>query len=187
MSEALSKEIQKHTGNGDNVGRDKIIYNLPKPNPSNLFESLKNTGMTLVNDNEMANFVDELADYLNDFPERNVIGLENKLKQANMESLYDEAAILKERFAKKLYRGQLSNNSQYLYAQCLALINTYFAHKIKPLLSEGASRSIIEKELLDEVFIPVLNNIAKVDISINIDHIRGMLYFLTGKCHVKWS
>ncbi|MBO0612595.1 ABC-three component system protein [Thiothrix fructosivorans] len=186
MNKALSKELQTHTGNGDNC-RDKYIYNLPKSHPSNLLEPLRNAEVTLDNDNEMMNFVEELADYLNDFPERNVIGLENKLKQANMDSLYDEAAILKERFAKKLYRGQLSHNSQYLYAQSLALINTYFAHKIKPLLNEGAPKSIIEKELLDEVFIPVLNNITKVDITINIDHVRGMLYFLTGKCHIKWS
>ncbi len=188
MNEALSKELQTHTGSGDNC-RDKYIYNSPRPYPSNLFKSLRNTEATLNNDNanDIINFVEELTDYLNDAPERNVIGLENKLKKANMDSLYEEAAILKERFAKKLYRGQLSHNSQYLYAQSLALINTYFSHRIKPLLNEGASKSIIEKELLDEVFIPVLKNITKVDMTINMDHVRGMLYFLTGKCHVKWS
>jgi len=188
MSEQTSKELQLHSGSGDNC-RDKYIYqtNLHPPSPESFLESLKEMETEAKNNDEMVEFVDALADYLQDYPERNVIGLEEKLKNAKMDSLVDEAVVLKERFAKKLYRGQLSHNTQLLYAHSLALINTFFTHKVKPLIETGVSRVIFEKALLDEVLMPVLMSTSKADMSITIDHIRGMLYFLTGKCHIKWS
>ncbi len=179
---------QHHEGDGDNVAGNKYeIHKHTGGSPSNLLSSLKEFEKKVKKEEGAIEFIENLAEYLKDYPEREVIGLEGKLNGANMNPLVDEAIILKERFAKKLYRGQLSNSSQQLYAQTLALINTFFCHKVRPLLDSGASREIIEAALLEDVFLPIFSNTSKVDMSITIDHIRGMLYFLTGKCHTKWS
>ena len=178
---------QLHKGDGDNVAGNKYEIHKHKYSPTDLLTTLNEFEDEFGENKEAVEFIEELADYLRDYPGRKVIGLEGKLKQAEMESLYEEAKVLKQRFVKKLFRGQLSNNTQQLYAQTLALINTFFSHKIKPLIKNGATSEIIEDALLEEVFLPIFQNTSKVDMSITIDHIRGMLYFLTGKCHTKWT
>lgn len=182
-----NKADQSHSGSGDNVNRDKYEFHKHLPESNNLLVALKEFEDEFSGNDEAVQFIEELADYLKDYPGREVVGLENKLKQANMDAMYSEAVVLKQRFTKRLYRGTLSLTTQQLYAQTLALVNTYFSHKVKPLLASGASYQVIQDALLEEVFLPVFSNTARIDTSLTIDHIRGMLYFLTGKCHTKWS
>lgn len=178
---------QIHTSNGDNVGKNKYEFHNHTSHPSDLFSAIEEFQEIISQQKDAVEFIEILADYLKDSPGRNVVGLETKLKNANMEYLLDDALVLKERFAKVLFRGQLSHSSQQLYAHALALINTLFSHKIKPLIKQGHPIDIIETRLLDDVFMPVFQNTSKIDMAITIDHIRGMLYFLTGKCHTKWT
>lgn len=188
MNKYDSEPKQFHKGDGDNVAGDKYEIHKHKTLPTDLLSSLNDfENKFSENKEEVMDFIEELADYLKDYPGRKVIGLEGKLQEANMESLLEEAKVLKQRFVKKLFRGQLSNSAQCLYAQALALINTFFSLKVKPLIKSGASGEVIRDALLEEVFLPVFQNTSQVDMSITIDHIRGMLYFLTGKCHTKWT
>ena len=98
------------TVHGDQVGRDKNEYILPKKSTlSTLSEELSNL---YVNDEDYKGFIDNLNHYINRPEGEEHIGLEGKLKGTEFEDDLEEALILKEKFFKKLSQNQFSDQVQ---------------------------------------------------------------------------
>lgn len=159
------------------------IYNTTAPvNPfAKLLDELKTEAE---NDTNFQEMLEGLAEWLND---RDVIGLENKLITSGRSDSIRDAIYLKERFTKKLVRSQLSRATQRIYTHILAKIGATFRNVIKPKIAEGASKSeidmLIQKFIIDDIY----KDVSDPKLDIDQEHISGMLYFLTGKCHVNWQ
>ena len=132
-------------------------------------------------------FIKELSDYMGPRIEREVIGLEKKLFDGNREDQIGEAEFLKLKFSKKLVKDELSESVQTVYANILAYINTIFAMKISPLIKNDTARIQIDEQIFEKIIRPIYQDVSIANIGITTDHIRGMLYYLTGNCYIRWT
>ena len=108
-----SSIVQEHiTAGGDVVGGNKNI-NYYSSSPTKtldvLYGRLKNE-----RGKELDEFIEQLQHFANQV-DREIIGLENKLLDAKLESFTDYALECKEKFEKKLYMHQYSLAAQEIW------------------------------------------------------------------------
>lgn len=131
-------------------------------------------------------FIEEL-DYYNKRIEGDVLGLEQKLTDGNQGALIDFALRAKERFHKKLFKFQFSESAQKINAQLLSWVETRFEHHIYPKIVKGSSPEEV-CSLVDNVIVtPLLAELEDDALGYTSTEISGMLYYLTGNCHIKWT
>ncbi|CAM1342142.1 ABC-three component system protein [Tenacibaculum amylolyticum] len=98
----------------------------------------------------------------------------------------------KERYAKRLQLNRFFESAQWIDSQLFAKIKMDFEAFILPLIDSGYSKSEILREVVINVVQPVLDliNIEGEDdevLNYNADDIFGMVYYLTGQCHINWK
>jgi len=76
---------------------------------------------------------------------------------------------------------------QHIYIQILSAINTIWYQSIHPNIVSGSSSQEIDQLILNELIKPVHQAIVRFDHTITTETVSGMLYFLTGKCHLIWE
>ncbi len=138
-------------------------------------------------DTELVGIFEQLAEYLTDNPDREIIGLEEKLERGNRPDLKRKAVRLKNTFARKITKKQLSPVFQKVHLQVLSSIITAFEAHVRPLISSEASQSDIDKAIYEYVILPAHKGMVRFDDLTTTEDVCGMLYFLTGLCHLVWS
>ena len=111
--------------------------------------------------------------------------LKTKLSEANREYEVSEAEELKTKFAMKLNKNALSESAQNMYVHILAKMKAAYEQKVRPLIIEKQPISVIDSkvyEILNELYNDMLGTVFEEDML----GIKGMLYYLTGTCHVAW-
>lgn len=104
-----------------------------------------------------------------------------------------EATRRKEKYAKKLEINRFFESAQWIDSQLFAKIKIDFeAYVEKPLINNGASKDEIIITLVEKVITPILDliNIEGENdevLNYNAEDIFGMVYYLTGKCHINWK
>ena len=98
----------------------------------------------------------------------------------------------KERYAKRLQLNRFFESTQWIDSQLFAKIKMDFETFILPLIDNGSSKSEILEEVVIKVVQPVLDliNLEGEDdevLNYNADDIFGMVYYLTGQCHLNWK
>lgn len=116
-----------------------------------------------------------------------VIGLEYKLRDAEFGDLLDFAVNAKDLFAKQLSKYQFYEAAQELYVFLLADVFSKFHTQILPSIREGVSHSEVLKQIQQTIISPIENRLEDNLLRINAIHVWGMIYFLTGNCHIKWK
>lgn len=157
---------------------------LPSPDKHPLSNAIQSILKTVQEDPDFEGFIEELLCYTRP---RTIIGLEGKLKEANKEEMLLEAIDLKEKFAKKLEKDQLSLTVQHFYAHILAYIRAVFKTNIKPILSKSHSVTEVESAIYTDIVQIIYAETSSYMPELTTDHIAGMLYYLTGKCHISWN
>jgi hypothetical protein len=136
---------------------------------------------------ELREFSEEL-DYFNSIIDENIIGLEQKLKNGGREKLIHYATEVKERFHKKLIKtSQYSLVAQDINVYLLTKVRRGFMMEIHTLICNNEPEEKINYLITERIINPV-----KADLGINLfryteDDIMGMIFFLTGNCHLKWN
>lgn len=142
------------------------------------------------NDIRLQKKLDDIKRYRTKLP--HTIGLEAKLKDGGFsQSAIDTARRLKMYFAKKSTRFQYYESAQlidsYLFAKLCQRFDTYILPNI-----ESLSLCDIRQMVYEKVVLPIIDEInanGSYDrqLCYNEDDIYGMLYYLTGKCHINWK
>jgi hypothetical protein len=179
-------EISNNSVNGDLiVAGVQNIFQTRARNPNALLALIERS-KTLAEDSvEYRNMLDELQSCVAIWPGRKIIGLEAKLMGGGREDLIEDAIYLEGKFARRLAQGQHSPSTIAMFLHCLSQINSAFAHYIYPLMQQSGVQPV-DAAIKLHVIDPIYEELAFVDCSLNIDLVRGMLYFLTGKCHILW-
>jgi hypothetical protein len=185
MSESKTTQIGNRAGN-DIVGRDKIVNQYSK----------KRSQITCLNERYLAERendteVYEIIKVLLHYSERETEdfrGLEGKLKDASREEDYIEyAKQQKELFAKRLIKRDLSPSAQKIFAYILGKVKTRFVHDVIPKIKSGCSEAEVEKSILVNVIEPIYEELEENVLDVSMDEMIGMLFFLTGNCHISWT
>jgi hypothetical protein len=175
---------------GDQVARDKvtnITYTIPpSDNPFLIRELVEAVKRDAADDAELGKTIDELQHFLDSVDAPDLVGLAAKLTLAERTDEIREAEQLKELFAKKLHRRQFSPSAQFLFAYLLGEMNQRFKYKIRPLITNKAPRRDVDRSVYEEVLKPIEAIINRESLVLLPQEIQGMLYFLTGNCHISW-
>ncbi len=137
---------------------------------------------------ELKEICEEL-DYFNSQIENEAImGLENKLTAGNREKIIHYAKSVKEKFHKKLMKtSQYSSVAQDINVYILTKVRRGFMMEVYTLICNNESEEKINMLITERIINPV-----KTELGINLfkydeDDIMGMIFFLTGNCHIKWT
>jgi len=135
---------------------------------------------------QLKGFIDDLDYYYNKRQE-DVIGLEEKLKEGNREELIYFATDFKDRFHRKLYQYQFSDAAQNILLHLLAEVQSRFINEVYPLICKNEEPGIVNATITERLIEPIKEQLDENLLGITVQHINGMLYFLTGNCHLKWT
>lgn len=135
-------------------------------------------------------FIDDLKTYNTQLDGKST---EEKLEDGNFtQNEIFHAIVRKESYSKKLERNINYETAQKIDTEIFALIKLNFEGYVQPLIFEEVSKQVIKTTLIEKVISPILvilNEEGGDDEFLNYtaDDILGMLYFLTGKCHINWA
>lgn len=185
-------DILKQTGVGNDItqaGNDvyKDCTFISDCKAGGLAKKIDELRDNIKNDPAAGEFVEMLLDYMKRKDGSTVIGLEEKLKLAGRLDIYQDAEYLKSKFAKKLLKEELSISAQKAYAHILSYINTAFAAKVLPRIRNGEQFNAIDSSVMADIVEPVYGAVSTCSLEITTDTIRGMLYYLTGNCYIRWD
>lgn len=168
---------------GDVIGRDKITNILPSPTQMDLLsqkyvEEKSNQQVTSV-------IIDELTHYSN--KKYDIRDLTEKLEDAGFDYLIDAGEELKEEVSKLIIRNQHYNSAQkiitYLLAEVESIFNANIKSKLLDVKEEAALKLLFRNHLEKEIQAHLGDNV----LEIFNRQINGMVYFLTGNCHLEWK
>lgn len=151
------------------------------------FEKLK---QEVEKDQKFDDFIDDLKYYRTKLDGRS---MPEKLKDGGFsEKEVLKATYRKLQYSKKLEKNKLYESAQKIDLELFALINYNFETYIDPLVEAKTPKNDIKIVLREKVILPIfeiINIEGKDDVFLNytVDDILGMVYFLTGKCHLNWA
>lgn len=169
---------------GDVVGGNKITNNnLPSPRQLDLLsEAFKKE---VANNITTTVIMDELHHYRNKKSE--VRDLSQKLSESGFDYLLNEAEELKEVVAKLIIKNQHYNSAQKIITFLLADIESIFNAKIKPKLNSVNSEVQLKNILREHIEQEIQDKLGENVLEIFNRQINGMVFFLTGNCHLEWT
>lgn len=165
----------------------KFIINLPPPDPMAITRALAKIQDLCEEDEDFQYFVGRLDFFTNEKTRNSVIGLEQKLKNGGRDDLVEVAIERKDAFAKRLMKSQLNRRRQWIFLYILQKISFAFEDVVRPLIKQGAPALAIDNVIMIGIIDTIYHEVMAEDITIDQYTISGMLYFLTGKCHLIWE
>jgi hypothetical protein len=180
-----NNEIQTQL-NAENV--EGNVYFSPKTRFAKRFEKLNHE---VANDVRYEKIMDSLKYYLTKLD--GTLDMPTKLKDGNFnENEIIRATRRKEKYAKRLEQNKFFESAQWIDSQLFAKIKIEFESHIEPLINNGIPKDEIIKEVAVKIVNPVLeliNTEGENDeyLNYNAEDIFGMIYYLTGQCHINWK
>jgi hypothetical protein len=185
----MSNEVRQDSNDvsGYQAGRDININSSPSRRLSLMGTLVEAFRKEVASDEKFRDFIDSLDIYLRPAPEQSLVGLEGKLEAGNRSSDLKMAMALKELFSKKLARHRLSRAAQEIFAYILGRLDLLFDTEIAPLIKVDKSKEEVNLAVRTMVLEPVFRELEDNVLILNYQEIRGMIYYLTGNCYIKWA
>ncbi|CAM4339388.1 hypothetical protein EWU23_10555 [Cytophagaceae bacterium 50C-KIRBA] len=184
-------EVNDSSVGGRFTGRDDNSFNISNTYERSFYlhDLYEKFQKEMEADKELKVICEDL-DYLNSQVENEeMIGLENKLiAGAKPPMIIRYAKYTKEKFHKKLMlTSQYSVVAQDINVYILSKIHRGFMMEIYTLICNNEDESKIQAAIAERIINPV-----KAELGLNLfkydeDDIMGMIFFLTGNCHIKWT
>lgn len=118
-----------------------------------------------------------------------LLDLSTKLNLGGYHNDIDWALELKESYSMLLQENKFSLACQHIHAFILAWIIVLFNQFVADAIKSGVTREVVKQTMLDKVIAPIENIIGGENnvLGLYSDDITGMIYYLTGNCHIKWN
>ncbi len=191
MNDGVTKNRQSNNKvGGDQANRDVNKTTNIKLYPSKDRDTLNRKLMQLrekdFQDPAFKDYIKQITHRINLINPNDQRNLKTKLTDANRADEIPEAEDLKEKFAKELTRKGLSIKAQEAYIHILCKIKTHYDGKVKPLMKINAPILDIEAQVI-EIIEEIYSDLEGTMLEYDMFQIKGMLYFLTGNCHIDWK
>lgn len=158
---------------------------------SSYFDSLEQEILGKVDDKVLEDVIDNLRYYKTKLD--GTKGFEGKLTDWNFKpAQINDALHFKELYAKKATKYECYPAAQQINLDLFARIKHEFDTSITPLIEDKAPLRTIMREVHDKIVKPIMdfiNDNGEHDkyLQYTEDHIYGMIYYLTGMCHLNWT
>lgn len=120
-------------------------------------------------------------------PKSKIKSLEEKLKESDREELIEDALELKEDTVKFITMYEASSASQYILVHILSTIASKHKAYVIPAIKTGKPRDAIDAIIDNMVIGSALKIIDGTNKSITSERMYGLMYYLAGNCHIKWT
>jgi len=139
-------------------------------------------------DPQLISYISQLEIFTRVVKLEDVVGLEGKLGAAKRHSQIEMATVMKERIFADLRENLFSKTFQTIYAILMSRIWEEFTTHVRPAIEAGASAAEVDKLINSCVITPISADLdaCKDYDGVSVTDVRGMLYFLTGNCHLLW-
>jgi hypothetical protein len=170
---------------GDLVAGDKVVYISQPVTPlTRLYKRYLEDRET----NELpAELYEKLQHFCNQSTDGDIRGLADKLTAANHVDLILAAERLKESAAKLIIRWQTSGTAQDILAWILGKMYTEFTFHVTPAIQASATREDVDRLISEKIIQPLENVLGENHLSLDPQDLLGLLFFLTGNCHIRWD
>lgn len=176
----------KNVVDGILSGRDTTININPSKTPSYMERLIEKFKEEKKGDVEFNDVIEKLQHYQTKIRDEPVKGLEQKLVVGNQEDRVQYAIRYKEQFAMNLTKNQLYQSAQEICTYILAEVCTRFNSHVYPAIKNGSTTLVINELIQKQVIDPVQELLGENVLELYADDVNGMIYFLTGNCHIKW-
>lgn len=187
----MTQEIGNHNNEINQQNNFASVHGdvrlIPKTRWQKRFENLQEE---VKNDKRYESFIEEFNTY-NTIQDG--IGLEQKLIDAGFSQREILRAMkFKEKYAKRVVMGEMFQAQQEIDVEIFSIIDNNFETYIYQKVLENCERSVILECLMEKVVQPILDILNKEGesddfLNYTANDIYGMIYFLTGKCHLNWK
>lgn len=184
----MSQEVNNNAQIGTQINaQNSTINHHKKTRLESRFEKLREE---IENDIRFEQFIDDFI-YYNTLLDGK--SMPDKLKDGGFTDIeIEEATRQKEKYAKKIVSRQLYETEQIIDVDLFASIKMNFDTYMKGLIDSNTDKNTLKIQLTEKVIKPILdllNEEGKDDSFLNYsaDDIKGMVFFLTGKCHLNWA
>lgn len=136
----------------------------------------------------LSDYISQLEIFTRTVEDETVVGLDGKLVAAGRQDQLDMAKRMKEVVYSQLRQHMFSKTFQTIYATLMGKIFEAFQTWVRPAIVSGHSRAEIDIRVHNEIVMPLVAELeacSEYD-GVAITEIRGMVYFLTGNCHLCW-
>lgn len=176
---------KNNTAHGDIVAGDKIThYSQPQSYMSSLIDQFEKEILT---DKNFSKIIEDLEHFTNAAPFGPIEGLKEKLIKGQRGDSFDQCSWEKETFHKKLMRSTCSIASQKIIAFTLGNIYSRFMTIVRPLINENVQQAQVDKIIQEKIIDHCIQLLEKNPLDFNHLDIRGMIYYLTGNCYIRWD
>lgn len=175
-------------GNVSTVSVDKVIMQAPTRPESSLNRLYRRLREEAEHDQELTDYIAQLQIFTRFVEDETVVGLDGKFTAANRQDQLDMAKAMKEMVYAELRKNMFSRTFQTIYATLMGKIYEEFQTWVQPAILKGASREQIDQLVNVHVVQPVVSELetcSEYD-GVATSTVRGMIYFLTGNCHLVW-
>lgn len=120
------------------------------------------------------------------------VGLKQKLTDGGFgATFYHDASRQKQQFCKKSIRYQYYESAQRIDSYLLAKVKSNFDNYVMPIIG-SVSKSEVKQTIYEKVVKPIMDEINRYGVDDDYlcytdADIYGMLYMLTGNCHINWK
>ena len=118
---------------------------------------------------------------------------EQKLKDGGFKTYnIEEASRLMLLYAKKAEKLDCYPSAQQIFSDLFASIKHEFYDSVFPLIEDGKPLREVMTAIRTNIVKPTMkllndNGAYDEDMHLTEDHIYGMIYYLTGMCHINWT
>lgn len=175
-------------GNVSSLAVEKVIVQAPTRPESSLNRLYRKLRDEAADDQELTDYIAQLQIFTRFVEDETVVGLDGKFTAANRQDQLDMAKAMKEMVYAELRKNMFSRTFQTIYATLMGKIYEEFQTWVRPAIAKGASREHIDQLVNVHVVKPVVNELetcSEYD-GAATSTVRGMIYFLTGNCHLVW-
>lgn len=138
-----------------------------------------------INDDTYEEVKDSLFRYRN--PKSEIKDLSTKLMEADRSELIEDALELKESTIKLMTRYEASNSGQFILVHILSTIASKHKAFVVPAIKDRLSRATIDSIIDTHVIGNALEILNGTNRSITSEKMYGLMYYLAGNCHIKWT
>lgn len=157
----------------------------PESSLNRLYRKLRDEA---AQDQELTEYIAQLQIFTRSVEDETVVGLDGKFTAADREDQLDMATAMKEMVYAELRKNMFSRTFQTIYATLMGKIYEEFQTWVQPAIAKGATREQIDQLVNVHVVKPLVSELetcSEYDDAAT-STVRGMIYFLTGNCHLVW-
>ena len=181
----------ENVGSYNPAAREVNIFQTSQAPQSRLASWFAKLQEDFKNDCRLQKKMDDIMHYRTKLP--HTIGLQCKLQDGGFSKIaIDKARRQKQSYAKKATRFQYFEIANKIDNYLFAIVSEHFDREVLPLIEDEKPLREINQAVYDKVIMPVLQELDAVGaadtcLCYTLDDVFGMLYYLTGNCHINWA